>query len=180
MHRERRVANYLFVLYASASLLILSLPLAGPILSVKACMAYLWSPAAFFGAHSIDGLSGVPPRIAHLIAADSENHALRDELKQLSWAESQMTSLRRENERLRKALEIKPAHGHILRWARVMERDPANWYRYLVIDEGKEDGIELNAPVLGVQNGRLGAIGRITEFGPNWAKVLLITDELSS
>src|SRR5208283_845212 len=132
MHRERRIANYLFVLYACASLVILSLPLSGSILSFKACMAYLWSPMPSFGSHTIDRLAGVPPRIAHLVAADSENHALREELKQLSWTESQMTSLRRENERLRKSLEIKPAHGHVLRWARVMERDPLNWYRYLM------------------------------------------------
>jgi len=61
-----------------------------------------------------------------------------------------------------------------------MERDPANWHRSLMIEAGLKDGIELNAPVLGVENGRLGAVGRVTELGPHWAKVLLITDELSS
>src|SRR5260221_457263 len=135
MHRERRVANYLFVLYVCASLVILSLPVSGPILSFKACMAYLWSPMPSFGSHMADRLAGVPPGIAHLLAADSENSSLREELKQLSWTESQVTSLRRENDRLRKFMGIKPVHGHVLRWARVMERDPLNWYRYLVIDE---------------------------------------------
>lgn len=180
MQRERRTANYLFLLYFCTSLLILSASLSEPIVTFRAFAAYVWDPAPFLGAQAVSRLSGLPSSVTHLLAADTENRALREDLKQLSWAESEIIALRRENDRLRAAIGVKPPHGRVLRWARVMERDPLNWYRYLVIDEGKDDGLELNTPVLGVENGRLGAVGRVTELGSRWAKVLLITDEISS
>jgi rod shape-determining protein MreC len=180
MHRERRVANYLFLLYVCVSVVILGASLSEPVIALRVSMAYLWNPVPSFGSQTAERLTGIPQSVAHLLSADSENRSLKEDLKQLSWAESQIASLRRENERLRIILGVKPTNGRILRWARVMERDSLNWYRYLVIDEGKEDGIEINAPVLGVEGGRLGVVGRITEMGPRWAKVLLVTDELSS
>jgi rod shape-determining protein MreC len=180
MYREKRTANYLFLLYVCASLVILGTSGDAPVIAFRTSMAYLWNPVPSFGSYTAERLAGIPPGVAHLLSADSENRALKEDLKQLSWNESQIASLRRENDRLRAIVGLKPAHGRVLRWARVMERDPLNWYRYLVIDEGREDGLDINAPVLGVEGGRLGVVGRITELGPHWAKVLLITDELSS
>jgi len=55
--------------------------------------------------------AGVSSGVAHLLNADQENRVLREELKQLSWLESQLATLRRENERLRSSMGIRPAHA---------------------------------------------------------------------
>jgi rod shape-determining protein MreC len=180
MQRERRIANYLFLLYAGASMTFLSLSFTGPILSLRAVLGYLWMPAPEAGASGFERAAGVPAGVAHLLDADAENRRLRDQLKQFSWLEAQLATLRRENERLKGELGLKPARGRALRWARVLEREPANWYRSITIESGEKDGVGLNSPVLGVEKGRLGVVGRVTELGPHWSKVLLITDELSA
>jgi rod shape-determining protein MreC len=180
MQRERRIANYLFLLYSGAAMAFLSLPLSRPIRSFRTVIEYLWAPVPRGSSEAIERAGEISSDVSHLLHADSENRALREDLKQLSWVEAQLATARRENERMRAALGIRPERGHTVRWARVMERDPATWYRALLVDAGAADGIELNAPVLGLENGRLGAVGRITELGPHWAKVLLLTDELSS
>lgn len=180
MNRDKRVANYLLLLYGIIALGALSKPKAVPVQAFKVYVSYLLNPAPFYGAQAIDRLSGLPTQVSQILTADMENRHLREELKKLELVEAQLASYKQENDRLRATLGFKPAQGKALRWAKVMERDSLNWYRYLMIDAGKDDGIDINSPVLGVFAGRLGAVGRVTETGPRWAKVLLLTDELSS
>lgn len=180
MQRERRIANYLFLLYTGAAMAFLSLSLSGPVRSFRTVIEYLWSPVPLVGSQAFDRAEDLSTDVKNLLKADSENRALREDIKQLGWLEAELSAARRENERLRTALGIKPERGHAIRWARIIERDPASWYRSLLIDEGAADEIELDSPVLGVENGRLGVVGRVVELGPHWAKVLLLTDELSS
>jgi len=60
--------------------------------------------------------------------------------------------------------------------AEVIGRDPSNLSRYLVINVGTEKGITRGMPVVTER----GLVGRVTDVGSNWAKVLLITDPSSS
>lgn len=180
MNRDRRTANYLLVLFTSVSLVTLSLPMAVAVQSFKACIAYLANPVPFLGSRAVERFSGLPAGIVQLLKTDIENRQLREDLSRLPWLETELRALRRENERLRQDLGMRPASGVALRWARVMERDALNWHRVLLVDAGKAEGVQAGAPVLGLERGKLGAVGRVTETGPRWAKVLLLTDELSS
>ena len=180
MNRDKRVADYLLLLYSAFSLIALSMPLTVPVQSLKACVSYILNPFPYYGAHAVERFSGVPTGVMQLISADIENRTLRDSLKRLPLVEAEAESLRRENERLKQSAGLKPAQGRVIRWAKVIERDPLNWYRYLIIDAGKDDGLEINSPVLGMMDGRLGAVGRVTEVSPQTSKVLLLSDETSS
>jgi rod shape-determining protein MreC len=59
---------------------------------------------------------------------------------------------------------------------RIIGQDPSNLQRYVLLDVGQEAGIARNMPVV---NDR-GLVGRITEAGVGWSRVLLITDMSSS
>ena len=59
---------------------------------------------------------------------------------------------------------------------RVIGRDPSNLKRYITLDVGQEEGIERNMPVVTDQ----GLVGRISEVGNGWSRVLLIIDVSSS
>ncbi len=57
--------------------------------------------------------------------------------------------------------------------ARIIGRDPGNWYSSFVIDKGSSDGIceDMNVIAGG------GLVGRVTSVGANWARVVaLISD----
>jgi rod shape-determining protein MreC len=59
---------------------------------------------------------------------------------------------------------------------RVIGRDPSNLQRYVTLDIGREAGIARNMPVVTAR----GLVGRITEVGDGWSRVLLIIDVSSS
>lgn len=86
-----------------------------------------------------------------------------------------------ENEALRRLLnftQANPTHAYKAAEvkARVIGRDPSNFLSYLIIDSGSQQGIEKGMPVVTER----GLVGRITDVGTNWAKVMLIIDPSSS
>jgi rod shape-determining protein MreC len=58
----------------------------------------------------------------------------------------------------------------------VIGRDPSNLQRYATLDVGRKAGVVRNMPVVTNR----GLVGRISEVGESWSRVLLITDVSSS
>ena len=178
MNREKRIANTLLAAFSAVSLALLLLPMSSPVR--RDIPSGLRKDTSRHRSGSSTIVRSAPTRRRHLILADVENNELREELRNQSILRGRLVELQRENDRLRAELGMKPAAGQILLWARVMERDPLNWHRFLMVDAGEKEGLEVNAPVLGLQGETLGAVGRVSEVGPHWSKVLLLTDEQSS
>lgn len=72
----------------------------------------------------------------------------------------------------RPAFDIQGAHVV----GRVIGRDPSNLQRYVTLDVGRRVGIERNMPVITSR----GLVGRISDVGDTWSRVLLIIDVSSS
>ena len=85
---------------------------------------------------------------------------------------SRWENVTRENARLKVHLEIKEKVRGQLRLARVVGRDPANWWRTIQIDLGERDGVRVNHPVWTEQ----GLVGRVLQVGPHRAQVTLVGD----
>ena len=64
--------------------------------------------------------------------------------------------------------------AHIV--GRVIGRDPSNLRRYITLNVGREGGIARNMPVVTDR----GLVGRISDVGTGWSRVLLIIDVSSS
>jgi len=60
--------------------------------------------------------------------------------------------------------------------ARVIGRDPGNWFSVFTIDKGSKDGIDVD---MNVMSGS-GLVGIVTEVGDNWATVRSIIDDASN
>lgn len=180
MNREARISNYILAVFSIFSLILMSLPLSSPVRTVKAALSYAFVPAAFYGSRGTARLASVPANVRNLISAEVSNQALLEEMRRLPLIKAEAESLRRENERLTAALGLRPFEGRGGIWARVMERNPLNWYRGFMVDAGSDRGVTLNAPVLGARGESLVALGRVVEVSPRHAKVLLLSDELSS
>lgn len=181
MHHETKVSNYLLAVFSAVALILLSLPLTGPVRSFKACAIYLLDPVAYYGAKGTQRLASIPSGMGRLLSVDMENQALRAEVRQSVLLKTELEALRRENERLSEALGLKVSvAGRSPLWAHLMERDPLHWYRSIMVDAGTDQGVSVNAPVLGQRGDALVAIGRIVEARKGTSVVLLLTDELSS
>ena len=81
----------------------------------------------------------------------------------------------REAERLRGLLELRQSLPFETIVAEVVTRDNVPWYRTLLINKGKDDGVKLEAPVISPT----GVVGRVIERGPHAAKVQLLLDQQS-
>jgi hypothetical protein len=88
--------------------------------------------------------------------------------------------LREENERLRDVLELKKERWPRAIIAHVAGRDPQRWFQEIVLDKGKEDGLEIDGPVLADVDGREALVGRIVEASAHVSKVMLLQDSLSA
>lgn len=60
--------------------------------------------------------------------------------------------------------------------ARVIAKDAGNWFHSFVIDKGEADGLAIDMNVMAGS----GLVGRITDVGPHWAKVLSVIDDSSN
>ena len=113
------------------------------------------------------GLRALPKGV--LIA---EVEQLRRENEELKLRISEANEVARENDTLRQALSWQPRVPWRRRLARVISRDPANWWRTLQIDVGSRDGVIKNLPVVTPS----GLVGRVDDAGLFSSRVVLLGD----
>jgi rod shape-determining protein MreC len=103
-----------------------------------------------------------------------QNELLRRENHQLKILAQQANETARENARLRQLFQWQQQSQwkSRLKLARVVLRDPANWWRTVQIDLGSKHGLTNNLPVLTTD----GLVGRITSVSLTHSQVVLIGD----
>lgn len=129
-------------------------------------------------ANSISDLTQTTQDIRELHRRNEELQGLADSLM---IENVRLKEIESENETLRRLLgfaQTNPTHSYKAAEVkgRVIGRDPSNFLSYLIIDSGSQQGIEKGMPVVTER----GLVGRITDVGSNWAKVMLIIDPSSS
>ena len=109
---------------------------------------------------------------------NAEVNALKEETARLKEELNKTEISSRENEELRKLLSLKEAYPELeLEAAQVIARNPSNWYSTFTIDKGTADGISVNQPVISVDRT---LVGRISEVGTTWARIITINDPAHS
>lgn len=110
------------------------------------------------------------------VTTRSELIRQRDELaranEQLRLKAQQGDEALRENAQLRQLVGWQKQTAWKTKLARVIARDPANWWRSIQIDIGSRDGVQLNQPVVTVD----GLIGRVSAVGDTRSTVVLVGD----
>lgn len=102
-----------------------------------------------------------------------ELEQLRAEKQKLEFTLAQTQEAARENERLRRLAGLSARPGWKLKPARVIARDPANWWRTVFIDLGSKDGVRVDLPVVTPE----GLAGRVSAVGTSRSQVVLLGDQ---
>jgi rod shape-determining protein MreC len=100
------------------------------------------------------------------------NETLRQENQQLRLQAMQTEETARENARLRQFVGWQRQTSWKLKLAKVVLREPANWWRTVQIDLGSRDGLRVNLPVLTTD----GLVGRISSVSFTRSQVTLLGD----
>lgn len=101
-----------------------------------------------------------------------EYQRLRTEVEYLRARLIGVEEIFQENQRLEGLLAFKRRIVYPSVVAQVIGRDPSRWHAAMVIDKGREHGIEQGMPVVSAQ----GVVGKISEVGADHSKVILLTD----
>lgn len=153
------------------TLLLLLLP-AGCSGRVRAAMATTLAP--LFGAAGLAQSAG--PRATRAIQSRAELVAeirrLEEENRRLRLEGLQSAQVRRENDELRQLVGWPRQVPWKARLARVVGRDPANWWQAIHVDVGRREGVQTNLPVMTVD----GLVGRVAEVGWDRSLVVLVGD----
>ncbi|MCX5784745.1 MAG: rod shape-determining protein MreC [Elusimicrobia bacterium] len=180
MNKEKDMANYAVVFFVFLSALLLIFPSSKIAHSARIIVGYSLNPSLHYGSKYEYYARNVPENFLALLRTDQENRALKDKIKELEIYRQSAAAVFDENARLSSALGLSGRLPWKGVWARVINKDPSDWYGSFFIDKGARQGVEQNDMVLGFENGRAGLAGRIFEVSPDFSKALLVTNDLSS
>jgi rod shape-determining protein MreC len=119
------------------------------------------------------GIASVADAVTEIDRLRIDNTTLLAEIERLRNENAQNDEIRRENEVLTGLLQLKAGFDYQMVAATVIARESSEFRRMVVLDHGTNDGIEVGDVV--VVSG-LALAGRVTEVGPDSAKVVLLSD----
>lgn len=105
---------------------------------------------------------------------EAENAQLKQQVSDLEDAARQADSISRENDRLRKLLELQKAHeDFVLVDAYIIARSSNDWTSTLTVNRGSTSGLEVNMCAI-TEDGAV--VGLVSEVGSNYAVIKSILD----
>jgi rod shape-determining protein MreC len=119
------------------------------------------------------GVASVASAIAEIDRLRVDNAALLADNERLRNENARNEGTVRENEQLTGLLQLKAGFEHKTIAATVIARESSEFRRLVVLDRGSDDGIAVGDVAI-VAGGALA--GRVTEVGPDSARVILLTD----
>lgn len=107
----------------------------------------------------------------------NENEQLQQKINELTAQNSTLQLEHYEYLRLLELLNLNEKYADYNKVAaRVIGKDPGNWFNTFTIDKGTNDGLAVDMNVIAGS----GLVGIISDIGPNWATVRSIIDDSSN
>ncbi len=107
----------------------------------------------------------------------SANEELQSQIDNLTQQNNKLVQDQGELLRLRELYKLDEEYADYPKVAaRIISKDPGNWYDTFMINKGSNDGIRVDNNVIAGK----GLVGIVTEVGPGWATVRSIIDDSSS
>lgn len=108
---------------------------------------------------------------------DARIEELEKEISELKQQNIKAAYMESQNKKLSELLNLDSKYSEYPKTAaRIIAKDPGNWYGVFIIDKGRKDGIDKNMVVMADN----GLVGRIKESGYNYSKVISIIDDTDS
>lgn len=103
-----------------------------------------------------------------------ENQRLKEEVDRLTIENTKFQQERYELNQLRQLLQLDNEYSEYEKiGAQIIGRDTSNWFSTFTINKGSNDGIQVNCNVMAGS----GLVGRVTDVGPDFAKVTSIIED---
>ena len=122
-------------------------------------------------------LTGRKDELVQIRQLLEENVRLQQQLDEVLLENTRLQQEKSELSRLRELYLLDNQYDEYHKvGARIIARDSGNWYSVFTIDKGADDGLQIDMNV--IASG--GLVGRISEVGPNWARVTSVISDNSN
>ncbi|MDR3200135.1 MAG: rod shape-determining protein MreC [Spirochaetales bacterium] len=105
-----------------------------------------------------------------------EHAAAIDQLRSYEQIEKDILILKEENRRLNEVLSFSTSAVFQNIPAKIIGKDPQNFHTTIVVNRGSLSGISKDMPVIGIQNGHQGLVGKVISVGPSASLVQPLYD----
>ena len=123
-----------------------------------------------------DAVTSTVRSVSELGKLRQEYEALLEEVEKYETLESDVAQLLAENRRLRHALQFSQTVPFDNLPAEIIGREPGNMFSSFTINRGSRDGVKVDTPVIAVQEGSQGLVGRVAQVAGNSAVVAPLFD----
>lgn len=134
------------------------------------------SPVQQVAAGGVRGVRAAWAGYVDLRSVHDENRVLRERLREVETLLQARQHEAGEAAHLREVLALREKLPFETIVAEVVTRDGVPWFRTLILDKGRDEGVRLNAAVISPS----GVVGRVVELGPHAAKAQLLLDRNSA
>jgi rod shape-determining protein MreC len=121
-------------------------------------------------------VSSVVEGYIDLIGAKRTNAELKETIGKLELETQKIPELQSENERLKRLLHLAEQQPGRLIAARIVGEDVMNWFKCVLVDKGRSEGIRERMPVITPS----GLVGQVIEVSKWHAKVMVVNDTNSA
>jgi rod shape-determining protein MreC len=172
--RRRAVA---FTALLAASLILMAISSSPGIIEFQNAVGFALRPVQ--GAiHNVAAtVASAVSAVGEIDRLHSDNASLRRENDRLTAENLRTKQTENENEQLTALLQLRNSFAYETAAAEVIGRDSSEARRSVTISKGTDAGIEVGDVVI-AEGGAL--VGRVTQVGPNFAIVILISDRSST
>ena len=176
-NRQVRRRGIVFTILMAITLLMMAFSSNPYVLDMQRGLSFALRPFQAALAAAAEGIAGVASAVTEIDALRIDNAALLDENERLANENARLRAVREENDQLTALLQLRSGFEHETVAARVIGREMLETRRLITLDKGTDDGIELGDVVI-LKGGALA--GRVTDAGPNFARITLISDSSST
>ena len=127
--------------------------------------------------HAVENVfTGTVTAVRDMAHLRSEYQQLTEKLKDYEFLQRNNTEIRKENERLKEQLEFATEIKYRNIPAQIIGRNPDSQYSGITLNKGARNGIKKGMPVIAVQAGNVGVVGRIITVGVGTSMMMPVYD----
>lgn len=174
------LSEFLLILFIAFSGIMLALHSGGFVINFQRVGFTVLSSMQNGASAAARGLGDAFNAVHELSRIREENKELMERLKNYEILQRNNSDIKKENERLKEQLDFSLSLREKNYPAKIISRSPDTLYSAFTINKGSRQGIKKNMPVLAIQGGIIGLVGKVVTVGAFSSLVMPIYDSKCS
>ncbi len=175
--RASRRRGLTYAVMVAVSLLLLAFSNTAPMREIRKGFGFAFAPIQGALSGVTRGVSSVFGTIAEIDRLRGDNRELQARVQALEVENRRLAEIRVQNDQLSRLLQVRSALHHQTVAAEVIGRQVSQYERVVTLNQGADRGISVQDVVVA---GGAALVGQVVEVGPNFSRVLLVSDTRST